>query len=57
MKFREGRATNADIINARRDLVSAQNALLQAIVSYQKSRVAFEQTQGITLDRWGIEVK
>lgn len=57
IKFREGRATNADIINARRDLVSAQNALLQAIVSYQKSRVAYEQAQGITLDRWSIEVK
>ena len=57
VKFREGRATNADIINARRDLVTAQNALLQAVVGYQKSRIALDQAQGTALDRWNIEVK
>ncbi len=57
LKFREGRATNSDIINARRDLVTAQNDLLQAIVSYEKIRSTLEFVQGTALDRWQIEVK
>jgi outer membrane protein TolC len=57
VKFREGRANNTDIINARRDLVTAQSGHLQAVVAYQKSRLALEQARGTVLERWNIQVK
>jgi outer membrane protein TolC len=57
VKFREGRSNNTDIINARRDLVTAQSGYLQAVVAYQKSRLSLEQARGTALDRWNIQVK
>jgi outer membrane protein TolC len=57
VKFREGRATNGDVINARRDLVTAQSGYLQALVAYQKSRISLDQARGTVLDRWNVQVK
>ncbi|MFB3852488.1 MAG: TolC family protein [Vicinamibacterales bacterium] len=44
-RFEVGMATNYEVIQAQRDLDSAQNSQLQAILNYVKSLVTFELVQ------------
>jgi outer membrane protein TolC len=46
-KFAVGLATNFEVLQAQRDLADARNQELNAVVSYVKSRVTFEQVQEV----------
>ena len=55
-KFRAGVSTNYFVVQAQRDLADAQNAELQAEVSYEKARVEFERVQRTTLQAAGVTI-
>ena len=44
-KFSVGMSTNYNVVQAQRDLATAQNAELQAILAYRRSLVEFERVQ------------
>jgi outer membrane protein TolC len=53
-KFQAGMSTNFEVIQAQRDLASARNAELQAILDYSRSIVDFETVQEAPLNGGGI---
>ena len=53
-KFQAGMSTNFEVIQAQRDLASARNAELQAILDYNRSIVDFETVQEAPLNGGGI---
>ncbi|BCS33941.1 RND transporter [Luteitalea sp. TBR-22] len=54
-KFDVGLSTNYFVVQAQRDLLTAENALLRAALDYQKSLVDFERSQ-LTSGRTGVTV-
>jgi len=55
-KFEVGMSTNYNVIQAQRDLATAQNNELQAILNYRKSLVEVERLQQTTLQNLNITV-
>ncbi len=53
-KFQAGMSTNFQVIQAQRDLASARNAELQAILDYNRSIVDFDTVQEAPLNGGGI---
>ena len=54
-KFDVGLSTNYFVVQAQRDLLTAENALLRAALDYQKSLVDFERAQ-LTSGRAGVTI-
>jgi len=55
-KFEVGMSTNYNVIQSQRDLATAQNNELQAILNYRKSLVEMERLQQTTLQNLNITV-
>jgi outer membrane protein TolC len=55
-KFEVGMSTNYNVIQAQRDLATAQNNELQAVLNYRKSLVELERLQQTTLQNLNITV-
>src|SRR5207249_6152182 len=55
-KFEVGMSTNYNVIQAQRDLATAQNNELQAVLAYRKSLVEMERLQQTTLSGQGITI-
>ena len=55
-KFEVGMSTNFFVVQAQRDLATAQDAELRAILDYQKALVEFERLQQTSLTRTGISI-
>jgi outer membrane protein len=53
-KFQAGMSTNFQVIQAQRDLASARNAELQAVLDYNRSIVDFDTVQEAPLNGGGI---
>ncbi|HUS59200.1 MAG TPA: TolC family protein [Planctomycetota bacterium] len=53
-KFKVGKSTSLFVAQAQRDLVAAQIAEIQAVVSYLKSFIQLYRLEGSLLDRRGI---
>jgi outer membrane protein TolC len=49
-RFKFGDSTNALVIQAQKDLATAQSAEVQATANYTHARIAFEDAVGITLE-------
>ena len=55
-KFEVGMSTNYIVIQAQRDLATAQNNELQAILNYRNSLVELERLQQTTLQNLNITI-
>ena len=55
-KFEVGLSTNFFVLQSQRDLTTAQDAELRAILDYQRARIEFERTQRASLGAAGIAV-
>jgi outer membrane protein TolC len=55
-KFEVGMSTNYNVIQSQRDLATAQNNELQAVLNYRKSLVELERLQQTTLQSLNITV-
>src|SRR5262249_42202388 len=55
-KFEVGMSTNYNVIQSQRDLATAQNNELQAILNYRKSLVQLQRLQQTTLQNLNITV-
>ena len=55
-KFEVGMSTNFFVVQAQRDLATARDAELRAILDYQKALVEFERLQQTSLSRTGISI-
>ena len=55
-KFGAGMSTNFFVVQAQRDLATAQDAELRAILDQQKALVEFDRTQRTSLSRAGISI-
>jgi outer membrane protein TolC len=55
VKLDAGASTSYQVILRERDYISAQQAEVAAMINYAKSMVELDRSQGITLDRRGIE--
>ena len=53
-KFEVGLSTNFFVLQSQRDLATAQDAELRAILDYQRARIEFERTQRASLAGAGI---
>jgi len=53
-KFQVGMSTNYNVVLAQRDLATAQNNELQAVLAYRKSLVELDRLQQTTLQSQGI---
>ena len=53
-KFEVGLSTNFFVLQSQRDLATAQDAELRAILDYQRARIEFERTQRASLGSAGI---
>ncbi|MBW8863124.1 MAG: TolC family protein, partial [Acidobacteria bacterium] len=53
-KFEVGMSTNYNVIQSQRDLATAQNNELQAVLNYRKSLVEVERLQQTTLQNLNI---
>ena len=53
-KFEVGQSTNYFVVQAQRDLSTAQDTELRAILDYQKAIIEFERVQRTSLSRAGI---
>ena len=53
-KFEVGLSTNFFVLQSQRDLATAQDAELRAILDYQRARIEFERTQRASLGAAGI---
>ncbi len=56
-KMRLGLSSNFQLVRFEDDLVTAQNAEVDAKISYFKAVTALDQTLGTTLDTWRIDIK
>jgi len=50
-KYQFGKSTNELVIQAQRDVVSAESEQVQSMANYTHARIALDQALGITLDR------
>src|SRR5205823_1195520 len=55
-KFQVGMSTNYFIVQAQRDLATAQNNELQAVLTYRKAQVELERLQQTTLTNSNITI-
>lgn len=55
-KFEVGQSTNYFVVQAQRDLSTAQDTELRAILDYQKAIIEFERVQRTSLSRAGISL-
>ena len=55
-KFEVGMSTNFFVVQSQRDLSTARDAELRAILDYQKARIEFERVQRTSLSRAGISI-
>ena len=55
-KFEVGMSTNYNVIQSQRDLATAQNNELQAVLNYRKSLVELERLQQTTLQNLNMTV-
>ena len=55
-KFEAGMSTNFQVIQAQRDLATARNAELQAVLDYNRSLVDFETVQEAPLSGGGVTI-
>jgi outer membrane protein TolC len=55
-KFEVGMSTNYNVIQSQRDLATAQNNELQAVLNHRKSLVELERLQQTTLQNLSITV-
>jgi outer membrane protein len=55
-KFQAGMSTNFQVIQAQRDLASARNAELQAVLDYNRALVDFETVQEAPVNGGGISL-
>ena len=55
-KFEVGTTTSFFVVQAQRDLATAQDAELRAILDYQKALIEFERAQQTSLNRSGISI-
>ena len=55
-KFEVGQSTNFFVVQAQRDLSTAQDTELRAILDYQKATIEFERAQRTSLSRSGISL-
>lgn len=55
-KFEVGMSTNFFVVQAQRDLATAQDSELRAILDYQQALVEFERLQQTSLSRAGISI-
>jgi outer membrane protein TolC len=55
-KFEVGMSTNYNVIQSQRDLATAQNNELQAVLNYRKSLVELERLQQTTLQNLNVTV-
>ncbi len=55
-KFDVGQSTNFFVVQAQRDLSTAQDTELRAILDYQKALIEFERVQRTSLGRAGIAI-
>ena len=55
-KLNLGVTTNFQLVTFENDLVSAENAELDALVDHLNAATALDITLGTTLERWGIEI-
>jgi outer membrane protein TolC len=55
-KFEVGMSTNYNVIQSQRDLATAQNNELQAVLNYRKSLVELERLQQTTLQNLNITI-
>jgi outer membrane protein len=55
-KYALGASTTFNVLQAQRDLTTAESNLVLANTAYQKSRVALESATGQTLTRLGIDI-
>jgi outer membrane protein TolC len=53
-KYQLGSSSNALVIQAQRDVVTAESEEVQSMANYTHARIAFDQALGITLERNGI---
>jgi outer membrane protein len=56
-KFGLGASTSFNVVTQQRDLATAQSSEVAALVSYSNSRVALNQTLGITLESSNVSIK
>ena len=55
-KFEVGMSTNFFVVQAQRDLATAQDSELRAILDYQQAVVEFERVQQTSISRAGISI-
>ena len=55
-KYALGASTNTLVLQAQRDLSTAESALVQAMSAYEKSRVELDRSVGRTLENSGISM-
>ena len=53
-KYEFGKSTNAAVIQAQRDVVTAESEEVQSMANYTHARIAFEQALGVTMERNNI---
>ena len=56
IKFEVGISTNFFVVQAQRDLATAQDTELRAILDYQKALIEFDRVQRTSLNRAGISI-
>jgi outer membrane protein TolC len=55
-KYQLGSSSNALVIQAQRDVVTAESEEVQSMANYTHARIAFEQALGVTLERNNITI-
>ncbi len=56
-KFNQGLSSSFEVYSSEDELVSAENAEIDAIISHQNALTQLDKEMGLTLDTWGIEVE
>jgi len=55
-KLTVGRSSNFQVLSFESDLRNAENARLNALISYLNAQAELDQTLGTTLQSWGISL-
>ncbi len=56
-KFNQGLSSTFEVTASEDDLVSAENAEIDAIISYLRALITLDQEMGLTLETWNIDVE
>ncbi len=56
-KYEQGLSSAADLTTVERELASAEEAVVVAIVDYLNALTSLDTVTGLTLERWGITVE